>query len=86
MKFQTHLISWHHTDCYFSRLDVTKKHLRQLLENKVADRPHDLNVKQSRPYDMTDHVERVEAAKAITRLLILEVKKRNRKLAAWLQR
>ena len=50
-----------------------------------TDPIYDLNVKRSRLYDMKDHVERVEVAKAITRLLILEVKKYSRSLARYLQ-
>lgn len=71
LALQAFLISWHHLECYISRLDVSKEYLDKLNNNttRLQEGPHPL-VKRSRSFDLTKSDHRVQFAMLAAHLLI----------------
>lgn len=57
---QTYLLTWHHMECYLSRLEVSQKYIHNLGQDKsknLQKGPHPL-VERSRKFYMKDHKDR----------------------------
>lgn len=68
---QAYLLSWHHFECYVSRLDVTQEYLDKLDKDtaRLQKGPHPL-VKRSRKFELTNSDQRLEFALLAAHLLI----------------
>ena len=75
-------MSWHHLECYFSRMDVTETYLAQLSDTRDLPKLEPPYVRRSKELSLRVDSERVEIGLICARMAIemLAMYKRPRKL------
>ena len=63
-------MSWHHLECYFSRMDVTEAYVAQLSDTSDLQLHEPPYVRQSRKLSFRDDSERVQIGEISARMVI----------------
>lgn len=77
---QEYLVSWHHLNCYISRLNISDVFLDQLIQGDEALKSHPC-VKRSRIFHLKDVEDRLEFAMVVAQLAVERLTMFNRNKA-----
>ena len=67
---QAWLISWHHLECYFTKLEVTRDYLSQLSNTSGLSEREPPLLRRSRRYNLRIPADRVEVGLMFARILL----------------
>ena len=67
---QSWLISWHHLECYFTKLEVTRDYLSQLSNTSGLSKQEPPLLRRSRRYNLRIPADRVEVGLMYARILL----------------
>ena len=67
---QSWLISWHHLECYFSKLEVTRDYLAQLSDTSGLHSQKSPLLRRSRRYNLRIPADRVEVGLMYARIIL----------------
>lgn len=67
---QAWLVSWHHLDCYFTRMDVTRDCLTQLSDTSILNEQTSPILRRSRWYNLRVPADRLEVGLMFARIIL----------------